>query len=482
MVIRSLCPHLSTGLNPLIAAHATSYHRDQHTPSETPSPCKFLNPNTQKQVIAPSPRCYPENFSKTNQRRSMPADIHKQLELLRASIAGINLRFATPAPRREPVQHDVSRALPGTEVETPLGKHWESETHHPAHRYHGSASVGELASLPPDLFRQISNGEVRDAGPAEWAFLDTETTGLTGGSGTFAFLIGVGRITADGFRIRQFFLREPGEEPSVLASLAAHLEPFRVLVTYNGKAYDQPLLETRYRLVRARPPFARMDHLDLLYTARRLWKLRLESCRLVEIESRILGIERQDDVPGSLIPSLYFDYLHTGRAARLASVFSHNASDILTLACLCGIAPRAFAPGREATAGLHGAEIAGVARWCRQMGDYARALELFRAAIARGLGDDLLFRTLWDAAALEKKLGQTSAAVQTWKELAGFKNPFRTQALEELAKHYEHREADPAAALEFTRAALALDSAPALARRRERLEKKLAKHAGGGLL
>ncbi len=412
----------------------------------------------------------------------MAGDIHRQLEMLRAKIAGINQRFESPAPTREPVQYDVSDALPGTEVETSQGKHWEAETHHAAHRYHGSASVGELSDLPRDLFREISNGEVRDADPAEWAFLDTETTGLAGGAGTFAFLIGVGRIAPDGFRVRQFFLREPGEEPSVLAALAEHLEPFRVLVTYNGKAYDQPLLETRYRLTRARPPFSQMDHLDLLYTARRLWKLRLESCRLVEIESRILGIERQDDVPGSLIPSLYFDYLRTGRAARLASVFSHNVSDILTLACLCGIAPRAFVPAGVASPRLHAAEMVGVARWCRQMGDEARALELFRAAIERGLNDDLLFRTLWDAAALEKKLGRSAAAVVTWRELAAGKNPFRTQALEELAKHFEHREANPAAALEFTRAAMALDPAPALARRRERLEKKLAKRAGGGLL
>jgi uncharacterized protein YprB with RNaseH-like and TPR domain len=412
----------------------------------------------------------------------MAGDIHKQLELLRAKIAGINQRFESPAPNPQPVRYDVADALPGTEVETSHGKHWETETHHAAHRYHGSASVGELAGLPRDLFREISNGEVRDADPAEWAFLDTETTGLAGGAGTFAFLIGVGRIAPDGFRVRQFFLREPGEESSVLASLAGHLQPFRVLVTYNGKAYDQPLLETRYRMARARPPFARMDHLDLLYTARRLWKLRLDSCRLVEIESRILGIERQDDVPGALIPSLYFDYLRTGRAARLASVFSHNVSDILTLACLCGIAPRAFVPSGADSPRLHGAEMVGVARWCRQMGDEARALDLFRAAIGRGLNDDLLFRTLWDASALEKKLGRTAAAVETWRELAGVRNPFRAQALEELAKHYEHREGDPAAALEFTLAAINLASAPALAHRRERLEKKLAKRARGRLL
>ena len=111
------------------------------------------------------------------------------------------------------------------------------------------------------------------------------------------------------------------------------------MITYNGRAFDQPLLETRYRLNRARPPFAAIEHLDLLYGARRLWKLRFESCRLVDLENQILGVERQGDLPGALIPYVYFEYLRTRQAARLLPVFQHNAIDILTLACLTGIVP-----------------------------------------------------------------------------------------------------------------------------------------------
>ncbi len=411
----------------------------------------------------------------------MAGNLQQQLELLRARIASIDRKYE-PAPPREPIRYCVEGTLAGAEVETTLGRHWETESLWAAQDYHGSVHVGGLAGLPPDLFRVISNGDVHDAAPQEWAFLDTETTGLTGGAGAFAFLIGVGRISPDGFRVRQFFLREPGEEASVLDSLAAHLRPFRVLVTYNGKAYDQPLLETRYRMARARPPFSALDHLDLLYAARRLWKLRLESCRLVEIEARILGHERQGDVPGALIPGLYFDYLRTGRAAPLAPVFSHNACDILTLACLCGVAPRAFDADREIPPGLHGAELVGVARWWRQMGAEARALELFRAAIERGLPDALLFRTLWDAAALEKKLGRSESALASWTELAASRNPFRAAALEELAKYYEHRERNPRMALELTTAALDYDATPELRRRKARLEKKLANRAADRLL
>src|SRR5208282_6245746 len=158
------------------------------------------------------------------------------------------------------------------------------------------------------------------------------------------------------------------EEASLLDALTRHLAPFRVLITYNGRTFDQPLLETRYRMNRARPPFASMEHLDLLHGARRLWKLRFESCRLVDLESQILGVERDGDIPGALIPYVYFEYLRTGQAARLLPVFEHNAIDILTLACLTGIVPAAFndPASREPR---HRSEMAGLARWLLAAGD-----------------------------------------------------------------------------------------------------------------
>jgi uncharacterized protein YprB with RNaseH-like and TPR domain len=263
-----------------------------------------------------------------------------------------------------PRSSEVCEGLPGEEIATGHGKHYEAETFYASHRRHGSADIGSLAELPRDLLEIISSGSIRDVPPEEWAFLDTETTGLAGGTGTCAFLVGVGRITAEGFRIRQFFMRDYGEEASMLDALASHLAPFRVLITYNGRAFDQPLLETRYRLNRARPPFAGIEHLDLLFGARRLWKLRYENCRLVQLEQQVLGFERHGDVPGAMIPAIYFDYVRTGEMARLLPVFHHNVLDIVTLACLTGIVPHAFKD--PATAPLrHGSEMAGIARWLR---------------------------------------------------------------------------------------------------------------------
>jgi uncharacterized protein len=375
-------------------------------------------------------------------------------------------------------QAAVEEWMGGEVVETAHGRHFETEKLYERHRRHGSADIGSLAELPDDLLAAISGGATPLTPPAEWAFLDTETTGLAGGTGTCAFLVGIGRITPEGFRVRQFFMRDYSEEASLLDAVARHLAPFRVLITYNGRSFDQPLLETRYRLNRSRPPFGKLEHLDLLYGARRLWKLRYESCRLVDLENQVLGFERQGDVPGALIPYLYFEYLRTGLAARMLGVFHHNATDILTLACLTGIVPLAF-KDPENLPFRHGSEIAGIARWLREAGDLEQARALFRRAITAGMRDELMFRTLWDLAALERKLGADDQAVAIWNDLAAARNSFRVPALEELAKHYEHRQKDLARALETTRTALGYldvnqEDSPALRRREQRLARRMA--------
>ena len=401
------------------------------------------------------------------------SDLQEQLAILRQRMARVMEECAEKyETRAQPRRWHIDEWMPGEEIETGRGKHFEAETFYARHRRHGSADIGSLAELPPDLLETISNGSVRDIPPQEWAFLDTETSGLAGGTGTCAFLVGVGRITPEGFRVRQFFMRDHGEEASVLDALTRHLAPFRVLITYNGRAFDQPLLETRYRLNRARHPFDRLEHLDLLYGARRLWKLRFDSCRLVELEQQVLGFERQGDVPGALIPYIYFEYLRTGEMARLLPVFHHNAIDILTLACLTGIVPYAFKDPAGAPL-RNGAEMAGLGRWLREAGETQQARTLFRRAIDAGLPDQILFRTLWDVAALERKLGCGEAALEIWSDLAAAKNPFRPRALEELAKHYEHREKNHAMALEMTRTALALEDSPALRKREQRLLRRL---------
>jgi len=409
-------------------------------------------------------------------------DIQQQLAALRRRIARIDKKWtgdaAEPRPPRpadlRPARYFIEELMSGEVIRTAAGEHFETERLYERHRRHGSMDISNLYELPADLLEALSEGSITSAHPTKWAFLDTETTGLAGGTGTYAFLIGVGSITPEGFRLRQFFMRDYGEEPSLLARLSEHLAQFDVLITYNGKTYDQPLLETRFRMARARQPFARMEHLDLLHGARRLWKRRLESCRLVELENQILGVERQGDLPGEMIPYYYFEYVRTQQAFRLVPIFHHNAIDILSLACLTAIVPFAFR-SPEDTVFRHGADAIGLARWVVQAGRPEQALRLLRRAVDIGLPDDLLFKTLWDIGSMEKRLGQIEAAVEVFRDLAGSRNPFRAQALAELAKHHEHCERDYAQALDVTRQALTLGDTPQLRQRQRRLELRVAR-------
>jgi uncharacterized protein YprB with RNaseH-like and TPR domain len=403
-------------------------------------------------------------------------NISEQLAQLRQTVAGIDRKYEglpkpAPAPRTSGF---VEELLSGEVVETPFGRHFETEKLYPRHQRYGSYEISDLIELPHDLLDSLSDGAIPSAHPTTWAFLDTETTGLAGGSGTCAFLVGVGSIDGEGFRVRQFFMRDYCEEPSVLHSLAAYLARFDVLVTYNGKSFDQPLLETRYTMCRARHPFASMKHLDLLYGARRLFKLRLESCRLVNLEYRILGLEREADVPGELIPYCFFEYLRTRHAFRLIPVFHHNVLDIVSLACLTGLIPAAFRDPENMQA-RHGADLLGLARWLQVSGRLEEALRLMRRAVDMGLPDQHLFRAVFDTGNLEKKLGLNHAALATFTDLSLSPNPFRGRAYEELAKHYEHRERNFRMALECTRAARALDDSEPLAARQRRLETKSGK-------
>jgi uncharacterized protein len=408
-------------------------------------------------------------------------DIQEQLAALRKHVARIDRKYASappapaPAPRDDrPSRYFIENLMSGEVVQTPHGEHFETEKVWERHRRHGSVDISDLAELPEDLLHHLSEGAIEKSHPTRWAFLDTETTGLAGGTGTYAFLIGVGSIDAGGFRLRQFFMRDYGEEASLLHRLHEHLSQFDVLITYNGKAYDQPLLETRFRMARARHPFDRMEHLDLLFGARRLWKLRLESCRLVELEFQILGVERQGDLPGEMIPYCYFEFLRTKQAFQIVPIFHHNALDILSLACLTAIVPFAFRKPEDAAV-RHGADLIGLARWLVKTERAEEALSLFRRAVGMGLPDHVLFRTLWDIAAIERRLGRQDAALAAVTELAGTRNPFRARAFEELAKHYEHRERNYAMALEMTRSALSIAETPAARRREQRLLGRIAR-------
>jgi uncharacterized protein len=416
----------------------------------------------------------------------------EQLAELRKRIRRIDKKYTKKYTREKakinsPPQLGMARLFveewaSGEVVENEYGAHFRMEKVYGSHKRHGSADIGALADLPANLLDVLSESTIPAVSPERWAFLDTETTGLAGGSGTYAFLIGVGRITRRGFSIRQFFMREYSEEKSLLSAVSEHLNEFDVLITYNGKAYDQPLLEARYRVTRQKPPFNRLAHLDLLHGARRIWKLRYENCRLSFLESQVLGVERQGDLPGEMIPYVYFEYLRSREARRLVPIFHHNAIDILTLGCLSAIVPSAFRssdPESLRALGLRrGEEYLGIARWFLAAGDTEKAVDLFRRAIEAGLPDSLLFRTLWEMALLERKSGRAPSSLSILADLAASKNQYRADALSELAKYYERSERNYALALDLARQALEAAPSEASERRVARLQAKLARTLG----
>ena len=214
--------------------------------------------------------------------------------------------------------------------------------------------------LPPNRLcspRESERAIEHAAEYGRWLFLDTETTGLAGGTGTYAFLVGLAWWDAGGLQIEQLFMRDHSEEHSVLLEIARRLRERPVLVTFNGKSFDWPLLETRFRMTRAIEPPALAAHLDLLHPARQLWRLQLGSVRLSDLERGVLGGDalgwsRQDDIDSSRIPEYYFDYLRGGPAEPLAGVFRHNRMDLRGLAALAG---RVFArfPSRKASPPRH---------------------------------------------------------------------------------------------------------------------------------
>ena len=252
----------------------------------------------------------------------------------------------------------------------------------------------------------------------------------------------------------------------LLEQVAEQLLGDKLLVTYNGKLFDAPLLDTRYRLARKPSPLEALPHLDLLYPARRLWKPRFGSARLLELERGLLGHEREDDVPGELIPHLYFDFLRSGNERRLEAVFRHNADDLVTLAALAArLLALAAAPEETHEDSL---ELAGLARLFERADEPERAAALYEQALTDHLPEESARAARLRLSFLYKRRREYESAAALWRELADDRSPadrIALIALEQLAICYEHYLGEPEEAAKATRRALqVLDSALAAER------------------
>jgi uncharacterized protein YprB with RNaseH-like and TPR domain len=287
-------------------------------------------------------------------------------------------------------------------------------------------------------------------------FLDLETTGLAGGAGTYAFLVGCGWFDGAIFRLRQFFLSNFGAERALLESVAELVAGTACVVTYNGKSFDLPLMETRFVLQRMQTPFADLPHVDMLHPARRLWREDDVECRLTNLERTLCGHEREGDVPGFEIPSRYFHYVRSGDARSLEAVLEHNRLDIISLAMFTARASQLLDDGPAEA--LTAREALGMGRLYERAGMTDEALEAFaRAADGVGAGqgaglktrpypDDITHAEALRAhAVLCRRLRRYEAAASSWRRVLGLRAcpaAIAREATEALAVHHEHRERD----------------------------------------
>ncbi len=365
-----------------------------------------------------------------------------------------------PKPRHA---HAIENVVLGRTHATAFGDAFIVETMYPPEYRHGNAALQITASLQT-IADWAREERIAACAPNGFVFLDTETTGLAGGTGTFAFLVGIGRYDGDAFRLTQFFLRDPIEEPALLAALTELLQPLDALVTFNGKAFDVPLLNARYITNRSDTPFARVPHLDLLPLARRLWRDRLESRALKSLETHILGAERTDeDIPGFLIPQMYFDYLRSGDARPLQRVLYHNAMDVVAMAALLSHVAQLLADPMEFAA-EHGLDLVSIGKLFEDLGRLEEAARIYARGLELDLPEESFRQTAQRLALVHRRRGEMPAAIELWRGAASNRQIY---AHVELAKYYEHKARDYAQAEQWTRAALAIVRASPPDARRE---------------
>lgn len=362
-----------------------------------------------------------------------------------------------PPPRTQRDPYAIDLVLPGRLHPTPHGEAYVVERLYTPQYRHGQAALRATAPLHAIA---VWAGEPRLAACEleRLVFLDTETSGLAGGSGTYAFLIGAGRFEGETFRLAQFFMRDPAEEPAQLTALTDFLQPCDILVTFNGKSFDVPLLNTRFVTHRRVTPLAAPGQLDLLHLARRLWRDRLPSRALGQLEIHILGAARtEEDVPGWLIPQIYFDYLRSGDARPLKGVFYHNAMDVLAMAALLTHMAQLLAEPLQ-TVLEHGLDVVALAKLFEELGQTEAAIQLYERGLAySNLPEENYWDTQQRLAGVHRRRGDLAAAVEVWRLAAEGRQVY---AHVELAKYYEHQQRDYPQAVQWTEAAIQLVNGP----------------------
>lgn len=361
-------------------------------------------------------------------------------------------------PKQAPTRPRVPNLDPflhGQELETPYGPCYVVEKHfvigEPWGNYNISAVERELSS---DGLKILGVGDIPALTAERTLFLDTETTGLAGGTGTYAFLVGTGRFTTGGFLVKQFLMRDYNEELALLYAVDQELQTADAIVSFNGKTFDIPLLRTRFAI--SRLDFQGINEhcqVDLLHLARRLWRDKLTSCSLESLERNILGLTRHGDIPGYEIPQRFFLFLRTGDGSLLKDILEHNVLDLVSMAVLLEIINDLGEVRPPDCSCPWVAEALG--QVYAKNGKLTTALNFLEKAWSLADQKEQQIRILRTAALLHKRRREYEEAAQLWQRLLVLAED-DLMAHEELAKHYEHRRKDFKEAGRITKRALAI--------------------------
>lgn len=311
-----------------------------------------------------------------------------------------------------------------------------------------------LPPTPAQLAAMTGEPSWADLAPESILYFDTETTGLSGGSGTYVFLIGLGHFSGERFILEQYFMHDLDGEAALLARVGERLGKAGAVVGYNSRSFDAPLLEVRWRMQRQTPPLPAL-HLDLLHYVRRVWRMRLERCSLGHVERHLLNLRRWSDVDGACVPGIYHDFTRGKNTEALVPVIDHHAQDIYSLGALTSLLASVF-DNPEHTSVAHAEDQWGLSRWLRRVGKTERSLVSLERACAMAHHPDFSYALSMHLARAHQRCGNMDAALALWQMWAKQATSRRLDPIISLAKHAEHRDKDLSTAREWTLRAIAL--------------------------
>ena len=367
-------------------------------------------------------------------------DIKRRLEKiaqLKKNIDKINQSQKEKSLKTVEAEVKIEEVVSGKFISTPFGDSFIRENYFPRDYRCGEVELFQIFQSSAKTISSLARDDrLKEIDINKTIFLDTETTGLAGGAGTYIFLVGVGYFEGDQFYVRQYFMRDYNEERALLSALNDLLANFKAVVTYNGKTFDLPLMESRYIMSGMKMSLKDPYHFDLLYPARRLWKRRLESCSLSTVEREILKVSRDDDVPGHLIPEIYFRYLRTKDARAIKQVFEHNLQDILSLVAL--VSRMCFLVEDPLNNTEYGMDIFSIGKIFDEEKRYEQSTQYYTEALKHNLAEEEVLEILRLSSFAYKRQGKWEKAEEIWKEIIERSREYIYYPYEELAKYYEH--------------------------------------------